>query len=43
MINLVNHMVVYIYIENLKNNKYCYKYKNILYLCDFLYEKRRIM
>lgn len=28
-----------LYIEKLENNKYCDKYKNILYLCNFLYEK----
>lgn len=37
MINLVNHRTVHVYIDNFKNNKYCNKYKNILYLCNFLY------
>ena len=31
--------LVDVYIGNLKNNKYYNKYKNILYLCDFLYVK----
>lgn len=39
MMNPVTLTAVYIYIENLKNNKYCNKYKNILYLCDFSYAK----
>jgi len=43
MTNLVTIAAVYIYIDKLINNKYCNKYKNILYLCNFSYLKRKIM
>lgn len=37
MINPVT--IATVYIDNFKNNKYCNKYKNILYLHNFLYAK----
>ena len=37
MKNIINFM------DNLKDNNYRNKCKNILYLCDFLHEKQKIM
>lgn len=43
MIIYVILAIVCVYMTILKNQKYGYKYKSILYLCNFLYAKHKIM